>query len=302
MKNIDLECILDWRYCQIPRGQKGPRYANWQNKPYTIDQIDDTGNVGLLLGPVSGGVCALDFDGESAWTWFEQTFGRTAPTDSIMWSSGKQSRCQMAFSVPSEYWDHLKTIKITLDYDESTGKHEGFEFRWTGGQSVLPPSLHPDTGCEYFWVAEPRRTELQLLAEDVLCYWLDRSNPVVEELTPKENVDFSQVTERKFEELNNILVELKKLYPNLAYDDWLHISFATANEIGNEAAALLLNTLWPEQKTGEYRRLLKTRNPSRSPTIRSLVYRLKLTNRENLKREILELEKELIRRKQNNER
>lgn len=289
MKNIDLECVPDWRFCNIPRGEKGPRSAGWQKTPLTLEQINQDGNVGVLLGPLSGGLCALDFDGASAWTWFEQTFNRTFHPTTICWSSGKDSRCQAAYYIPEQYWRYLRTHKI------ATGEAEGFEFRWTGCQSVLPPSLHPGTGYEYFWVAGPATTELEPIPEDILIYWLQLSNP---ERPPieREDVDFSTVTDAKFNDLNSILTDLQKYYPTLTYDDWMRISFATASEIGNDAAGLLLNSLWPEQERGEYRRLLRGRDPGRSPTVRSLVYKLKSAKQNTIKQEINVIEKELKRR------
>jgi len=56
MKNLELECLTSWRFCRIPRGQKGPRYAGWQTEYLTLDQIGEGHNVGVILGAASGGV------------------------------------------------------------------------------------------------------------------------------------------------------------------------------------------------------------------------------------------------------
>jgi hypothetical protein len=248
MKNIELECIPSWRYCNIPRGQKGPRYSNWQNTAYTLDQIDATGNVGVLLGPLSAGVCALDFDGTTAWHWFADTFNIELP-NTIMWSSGRTDRCQMAFRVPEAYWDYLKTIKIP------TGEAEGFEFRWTGGQSVVPPSLHPTTQREYFWVQAPSRTDLAELPDAILSYWLEHANPAVE-----------PVTQTEYPQINNdqavaLAAELQQLYPKLDYDTWTRVTWAFCNELGQDAGLTIMRYFWPEQTAGEYARLGQSRAP-----------------------------------------
>ena len=55
----------------ITIGQKGPRFAGWQNT--TIQEMDDpaylreleTGNIGVLLGEASGGLCAIDIDDDA---------------------------------------------------------------------------------------------------------------------------------------------------------------------------------------------------------------------------------------------
>jgi hypothetical protein len=246
MKNIELECIPSWRYCNIPRGQKGPRYSNWQNTAYTLDQIDATGNVGVLLGPLSAGVCALDFDGTTAWHWFADTFNIELP-NTIMWSSGRTDRCQMAFSVPEAYWEYIRTLKI------ATGDHEGFEFRWTGGQSVLPPSLHPDTQQEYFWVRSPHDTDLSPIPEAVLCHWLELCNPVPPEETVYVPASQNQITE--------MAAELKRLYPTLdSYDSWCGVTWAFCRELGNADGILLMKYYWPEQEAGEYQGLISSRS------------------------------------------
>ena len=79
--------------------------------------------------------------------------------NTIMWSSGKEYRCQAAFTVPQIYWDVLKR-KVT----------HSLEFRW-GGQSVLPPSTLVD-GREYFWINSPSTTKLREIPDDILTYWL----------------------------------------------------------------------------------------------------------------------------------
>lgn len=249
MQNLDLECVPAWRFCTIPRGQKGPRYANWQSIPYTLDQVDATGNVGVLLGPASAGLCALDFDGPSAWRWWDETIGIAIP-DTITWASGKPGRCQMAFTVPDAYWEYIKTLKLP------TGEAEGFEFRWTGGQSVLPPSLHPDTGAEYFWVRSPSTTDLAELPEEVLCYWLRLSNPVTEPMTapvyPKIGDD----------EAVAMAEQLKRYYPKLDYDTWTRVTWAFCNELGSSNGLSIMRWFYPEETAGEYDRLARGKPPS----------------------------------------
>jgi len=254
MKNIELECLPQWRFCNIPRGQKGPRSAGWQRMPLLLTDIDPAGNVGVLLGPSSGGLCALDFDGTTAWSWFQEHFDIEIPA-TVMWASGKTDRCQMAFRVPEAYWDALKTLKI------ATGDHEGFEFRWTGGQSVLPPSLHPDTQKEYFWVAEPSRNNLADLPEAILCYWLLQSNPEPEYTEPVEHPPATEA------EVLALAAELKSLYSEFDYDTWIRVTWAFCNTIGYEDGITLMRYHWPEQQAGEYNKLKSKPHGGRVCTI-----------------------------------
>ena len=129
MKDLNLECLPNWRYCRIPYATKGPRDAGWQNNPLELTQVPDDMNIGVLLGPASGGIAALDFDGPLAWDWWDANIGIAIP-DTVTWTSGKPGRCQMAFYVEDIFWEHLATKKVDV------GEGQGFEFRWTGGQSV----------------------------------------------------------------------------------------------------------------------------------------------------------------------
>jgi hypothetical protein len=274
MKDILLEHQENWRYCRVRAGEKKPYPADWQNNPLTLEQVDSE-NIGLILGPKGLGVCAIDFDGTSAWHWIEQQGVKRSGLQSIAWSSGKTDRCQMAFLVPEEYWDVLKTKKV------ATGDREGFEFRWAGGQSVLPPSVHPETHEPYYWIIPPaerlgenwRDIEMDVIPEDLLTVWLTL---IAEEghrdidLLPEVSVN--DLTDRELEEVELELTELKQRKPTLAYDDWRTVCWAVAHHIGRGAAKIVVNQYYPEQKSGEYELLFKTWNKSKSPTLGSLKF------------------------------
>jgi hypothetical protein len=252
MKNLELECVPEWRYCRIPYAEKGPRYAGWQNTPLALRDIPEGMNVGLLLGPPSGGIVALDFDGLGAWDYFAQTFGISVP-ETVSWASGRPGRCQMAFRVEESYWPYLETKKVVLDC------HEGFEIRWNRAQSVLPPSRHPDLGTDYFWVLPPSITDILPLPEAVLTWWLQESNPEPVAVT----VEHPPVTEAE------VLADaalLKQLYPTLEYDTWCRVTWAFCNTIGYEDGIALMQYHWPEMRRGEYARL-RSKPPERRCTI-----------------------------------
>ena len=270
MNYIELEVVPAWRYCNVRAGGKVPYPAGWQRDPRRIKDIEST-NVGLLLGPVSGGLVALDFDGPTAWSWFEQRIGCALPK-TVMWTSGKDSRCQMAFAVPEQYWDYVRTQKITHTRDDAIADGEGFEFRWTGCQSVMPPSQLED-GRQYAWIVSPTQTDVAELPDEILAHWLTLGeNRTVVNTNPVEDIDVDSIDEEKFVELTAILEQVRQQIPTPDYDVWMRIAFATASEVGNSVAAVLLATLWPEKNRGEYAKLLASRDPSRSPTIKSLVF------------------------------
>lgn len=268
MKNLQLECIPSWRYCNVRPGEKAPYPANWQQRPLALSDIEST-NVGLLLGPVSHGVCALDFDGTSAWSWFEANIGCDLPPTAC-WTSGKQDRCQMAFRVPSTYWLWIRTLKITHTRTAEIAEGEGFEFRWAGAQSVVPPSTLKD-GRSYEWINTPGAVGVADLPDAVLAYWLLHANPDVPETPPR---DLTALTDADVWDIESLLMVMQQRYTTLDYDTWRTVAWATAHHIGPAAAGVLMAQYWPEKQRGEYARLYRTYNAERSPKIGSVRHML----------------------------
>jgi len=264
MKNTELECVPSWRYCHVRAGEKRPYPANWQQQPLLLADIDST-NVGLLLGPSSHGVCALDFDGPSSWTWFDRAIGCALPTTTT-WSSGKTGRCQMAFRVPAAYWFYLRTLKIAHTRDPAIAEGEGFEFRWAGAQSVMPPSTLAD-GRAYVWLVPPSQVGMALLPEEILCYWLQHANP---DVPPTPTRDLSQITQVDLDEIQLLLTQVHAQHTILDYDTWRTVAWATAHHVGVPLAQQIMCGYWPENKPGEYRSLYSGYSAQRSPTIGSI--------------------------------
>ncbi len=246
-----------WRYTDVVG--KRPIVDNWQNRPLTINQIHGPG-VGLILGPLSAGVMALDFDGHAAIDWFCDTimdFSDLMPT--VIWTSGKAGRFQFAYNVPQAYWHQLQTKKV--------GPDKSLEFRWTGCQSVLPPSLHPDTKKEYTWMIDPMDIDVADMPEKLLNFWYDLCKPedVITETTQVPGM-------QKIDHLSDTLAILHQHMPRPNFADWRNIAWAVAKEIGVTDAKLVMRTLWPEIHRGEYDQLYKGINMQRSPTAGTLVY------------------------------
>lgn len=153
---------------------KRPFLKNWDKIGFTFDEAfnyDKATGCGLLLGPISGGVMALDFDGPEAMEFYGNHFSwDSLQTAKMIWSSGREDRFQVAWTVPQECWEHL--------YRHPVSENEKLDFRWTGTQSVMPPSYHPDTKCNYFWVLnEPPLTQIP---DELLEFWMiECMNPKV---------------------------------------------------------------------------------------------------------------------------
>ncbi len=114
---------------------------------------------GLRTGPVSGGIMTIDADGEAAQALILELGGSQPLPTTVAFSSGKPGRCQYALKVPQKYWDLIRTRKIKVK--GSDGEVQHLEFRWDGCQSVLPPSVHPETGA-YHWVEGCKPTECEV--------------------------------------------------------------------------------------------------------------------------------------------
>ena len=265
MKDTILSHQPSWLYCRVRDGEKKPYPADWQNNPLPLEKIDSQ-NIGLILGPKGNGVCAIDFDGTTAWTWATDQGIDIAELQSVSWSSGKTDRCQMAFSVPEEYWSVLKTKKV------ATGEREGFEFRWAGGQSVLPPSIHPDTKQPYFWIIDATNP-VDTIPDSILKAWclLIAGEPVIQpDLTPEVNLD--SLTDAQVGDVEQALAVLKQRRPALTYDEWSRVSWSVAHELGRPVAKFLMCKYYPEREHGEYDNLYRTWNKAKSPTIGSLMF------------------------------
>ena len=264
MINTQLECVPAWRYCHVRAGEKRPYPANWQQQPVLLKDIDSP-NVGLLLGPTSHGVCALDFDGPSSWTWFDHAIGCALPPTTT-WTSGKAGRCQMAFQVPTAYWFYLRTLKISHTRDTAIAEGDGFEFRWAGCQSVMPPSRLSD-GREYVWLVPPGAVGMALLPDEILAYWLQQANP---DQPPTPVRDLSQITQVDLHEIQLLLTQVHAQHPQLNYDAWRTVAWGTAHHVGVPLAQQIMCEYWPEKKSGEYRQLYSGYSAERSPTIGSI--------------------------------
>lgn len=261
MKDQILEQQRLWHYCRVRAGEKKPYPNNWQNTPLTLAEVDST-NIGLILGPLSAGVCAIDFDGFTAVEWFNREIGCELP-DTPAWSSGRPGRMQMAFWVEPEFWDYIKTKKI------ATGEGEGFEFRWAGGQSVLPPSIHPVTGMPYQWII-PGDTEVAVIPDEILAYWVGLCNQEHKPLDTTPEVNIEDLEETDVAEANRLLTKLRETKPRLDYDTWRTVSWGLAHFLGRDAARFLISSYYPEQRSGEYDQIFRTWNKGKSPTLATI--------------------------------
>lgn len=144
-----------WSVIPIPKGEKGPRVANWQNTTFTEDQFGADDNIGVRLGEPSGGLTDVDLDSPEA---IRAAASLLLTTGRI---HGRPSKQQ------SHYWYIAEGVKAEQFKD--TDGSVLVELRSDGGQTVLPPSFHP-SGEQLAWETdrEPGRVDGAGLRASVL--------------------------------------------------------------------------------------------------------------------------------------
>lgn len=251
--------MVDWRYCNIRNLDKVPLDNGWQKKPLTLEQVH-TDNIGLILGTYSNGICAIDFDGIEAIDHWTDTFGLDISTlDTVMWTSGKDYRCQAAFTVDSEYWDILKRKVVNK-----------LEFRWNGCQSILPPSKLSD-GRQYVYINSPSTHIVQRLPDIVLEYWLQLIYLDLQDI-PIQNIQHT-VTQYDEKFIDELLSKIQPKVGNLRgnYDVWRTIAWAVCSQVGTITAKQLLMYHWPEKTKKELKTLNSWKPSVRGPGIGTLI-------------------------------
>jgi hypothetical protein len=113
----------------IPRGEKGPRISNWQNTTFDESHFSETDNIGVRLGDPSRGLTDIDLDCNEA---LEAAPALLLSTQRV---HGRRSKPQ------SHYW-YIAPGSKSEAFKDIDGK-VFCEIRSTGGQTVLPPSVHP---------------------------------------------------------------------------------------------------------------------------------------------------------------
>jgi len=216
-------------------GNKRPYRSAWQNEqPLTQEQLTteiSSGRAkgyGLRTGVVSSGIVAIDADGHSAHEKIVELSGGEPLPETVAFTSNRLGRCQYLFYVPEEYWSSIKTTKIKTGVTGDDGKLEQLELRWDGCQSVLPPSVHPETGF-YRWVKSPEEIAITPAPMWVIEKMLIQSEPV-QEKPHREPTRYTQKlrTGKEWTVQEWALDYLSALSPYRAddYDDWLKVGLA----------------------------------------------------------------------------
>ncbi|WP_019646072.1 bifunctional DNA primase/polymerase [Novispirillum itersonii] len=243
--------VPHWQF--VPVRGKRPFMRDWQDWPHSWQDAAAyaaADGIGLLNGPVSGGVMSLDVDGPEALEFLVEIHPEFDLDGAVWWTSGKPDRFQAAFQVTFRHWDELKTYKA--------GPGGALEFRWHGSQSVLPPSRHPQTGA-YLWGAAPSGP-LPQLPDVLMTFWLDACKPVQQAHPVRSYAPSVSVTDPEYYRLV-ILLDLISRGGRLPYSDWLRVVWGAAHMVGPALAECALRATLGEEKGGEYHQILRGYKP-----------------------------------------
>jgi hypothetical protein len=156
---------VEWALTPV-KGNKACYRTSWQfESPLSHQELiaeiksGKAKGYGLRTGAVSGGIVAIDADGHAAHARITELSGGVPLPETVAFTSNKPGRCQYLFYVPQEYWEAITTKKISTGVKGDDGKEQKLELRWDGCQSVLPPSVHPETGC-YRWRRSPQEVAI----------------------------------------------------------------------------------------------------------------------------------------------
>lgn len=149
-------------------GNKRAYQKNWQDNPLTKAQAATeiragrSKAIGVIAGPASGGLLFIDHDGISATEQLEKLGlpKRNLPR-TIAWTSGRDGRFQLAYTIPEQYWPALRNRRVfkTGKFD-ADGKAENLDLRWAGHYSVII-GAHPDTSG-YRWFPNLSPEDIQI--------------------------------------------------------------------------------------------------------------------------------------------
>jgi putative DNA primase/helicase len=124
----------------VPGGTKNPNRPGWQHERWTVEDVprmwDNGQGVGMLLGEPSRWLVDVDLDAPEA----RKIAGRFLPPTK---TSGRTSS-------PDSHWWYRAENTRSRDFTDLKGE-KLVELRSTGRQTLVQPSVHPESGERCCW-------------------------------------------------------------------------------------------------------------------------------------------------------
>jgi predicted P-loop ATPase len=171
---------------------KRPYQPGWQNHPLTKSQAaaEITAGrakaIGVIAGPISGGLLFVDHDGISATAELERLGipPRSIPR-TVCVTSGRDGRLQVLLTIPERYWPSLRNRRVfATGAVDADGKAENLDLRWARHQSIVI-GTHPVTG-RYRWIKgrSPSQVPVAEAPPAIIELLLNKPEPTTPLLTP----------------------------------------------------------------------------------------------------------------------
>jgi hypothetical protein len=139
---------MGWQPIPVPLRSKNPNRTGWEDERWTLEDVPQKffphGNIGVLTGEASHGLIDLDLDCAEA----------VALAPAFLPPTGfKSGRASNPYS---HYWYLApapvpKHEEFIFSVNGNGKKSKLLELRSNGHQTVVPPSLHQDTGEQIVW-------------------------------------------------------------------------------------------------------------------------------------------------------
>ncbi len=151
----------DWKWCLV-RGKDAfgqgtstdPLSTENTLKKVNSKRHRQTG-LGVVTGDASNGLVAVDIDGPLAEEAFKKILGESWPatlTPGTMSWRGRPGRRQLLYQIPPGIRPLLGKFTKEQMVPELKGTDDEVCIRYNGCYSVIPGSMHPDTGKPYEWI------------------------------------------------------------------------------------------------------------------------------------------------------
>lgn len=181
-KAIDLlrQCVFPevWKF--VPVAGKATFIKEWATRPLSRSELEQAyklgskyDGLGVVTGGFSHGLIALDIDGPEADERYKAYAGDAHEAHgeerTMAWTSGRPGRRQLLYRVPFSMVPELKDVKTLILRADGTwacgsgdaeriraaaerGEYQEVVLRFNQCQSVVPGSVHPETGKRYEWL------------------------------------------------------------------------------------------------------------------------------------------------------
>ncbi len=125
---------IGWAPVPVPYQTKGPVINNWQSLRLTDSELPkyfgNGGNIGIILGEASEGLVDIDLDAPEA----VQVADAFLPKTGLV--HGRKSK-------PLSHWWYIANPIPKMERFTALDGTCIVELRSTGGQTIIPPSVHP---------------------------------------------------------------------------------------------------------------------------------------------------------------